>query len=262
MIIEDQIGRTIKLETAPNKIISLVPSITYTLYSLGLNTEVKGITRFCKYPENWKKEKKIIGGTKQLKMERIKEIAPDLILANKEENTKTEIEELAKEFNVFVSDVKDFHSNIDFIGKLGQILFRAGQADNLINQIKLEKEKFKNKLSGKVVYLIWKEPWMSVGSDTYIHEMLSEMGLENYFSGQKRYPQVDLKSLANDPPDYLFLSSEPYPFKNKHKQELAKKFPDTKIVLVKGEPFTWFGAYQKEAYSYFNQLKHAIDHAY
>ncbi len=262
MIIEDQIGRNIKLETTPQKIVSLVPSITYTLYTLGLNSEVKGITRFCKYPEEWKKEKKIIGGTKQLKMEKIKEIAPDLILANKEENTKTEIEKLAKEFKVFVSDVKDFQSNMEFINKLGQLFNLENQAKNLISQIQQERKKFRNKLSGNVVYFIWKDPWMSVGNDTFIHEMLREIGLKNYFSEQKRYPHVDMKKLINDPPDYIFLSSEPYPFKNKHKQELAKYFPNTKIILVKGEPFTWFGAYQKEAYSYFNLIKHTINNAY
>ncbi len=261
MKIKDQIGRIIELQKKPRNIISLVPSITYTLSSFGLDKEVKGITRFCKYPEHWKKEKKIIGGTKNLKIDRIKEIAPDLIFANKEENTKEEIDELSRHFNVFVSDVKNAETNIQFIRQTSILLNKEEQAKELIDKIILEKNKLGNQIQGTVAYFIWKDPWMSIGSDTYIHSMLEEFGLKNIFFSKKRYPVVNLEKLKGNPPEYIFLSSEPYPFKENHKKELENIFPESKIVLVQGEAFTWFGTYQEESYRYFQKLKKELFYA-
>jgi len=257
MLIKDQIGENVDIQGIPKRIISLVPSITYTLSDFGLEQEIIGITRFCKYPTDWKNNKRIIGGTKQLKIEQIKQLAPELILASKEENTKEEIENLSQYFPVYVSDVKDYKSNINFIKDLGLLLSKENKAKDIIKTINKKYELISN-LSGtkkKGLYLIWKNPWMSVGGDTFIHTMLNEAGFDNLLEKEIRYPQISLEKIKKLKPEYLLLSSEPYPFKEKHRLELAKELPDTKIVLVNGEYFSWFGTYPIKAYDYFTHLK-------
>ncbi len=263
MKVTDQIGNTIKINTPPQRVVSLVPSITYSLSSFGLDREVKGITRFCKWPAKWKKEKNIIGGTKNLKLEVIKNLKPDLILANKEENTKEEIEFLSRFFPVYVSDIKNLDDNILFLEDLGKIFHKPEKALEFTSKIKSEHSKRihnPEKLK-KAVYLIWKEPWMSVGGDTYIHRMLEEAGFKNIFSARKRYPAIDLQTIKKENPEYILLASEPYPFKEKHKKELEKIFPKSKILLVQGEAFTWFGTYTLQAYPYFQSLKKSLSNA-
>ena len=121
----------------PKRIVSLVPSQTELLYDLGLNEEVVGITKFCVHPDRWFKTKTRIGGTKQLQIEKIKELKPDLIIASKEENVKEQIEELAKDFPVWISDVNNLEDALKMIGSIGELLQKQIQAQNLVNQIKL-----------------------------------------------------------------------------------------------------------------------------
>ncbi len=259
MLIKDQIGRSIEINHSPRRIVSLVPSITYTLSSFDMNDEVIGITRFCKYPAGWKKNKTIIGGTKQLKIDRLRNLNPDLILASKEENNKEEVEELSKEFPVYVSDVKNHQSNVNFIKDLGKILFKEKKAECLINKL-TQKSNVLNTLDKNKngIYLIWKNPWMTVGGDTFIHSMMEESGVKNIYKEKKRYPVIDMVDIKNNNPDILLLSSEPYPFKEIDKKELSKELPHTKIILVDGEAFSWFGTYPINAYEYFTHLKEVL----
>ena len=255
MEITDQIGKSLSPERPPKRIISLVPSITYSLSSFGLDEQVKGITRFCKYPSKWRKTKIIIGGTKNLKIDRIKDLKPDLILASKEENNKQEIEKLQEVSPVYVSDVKDFETNIQFIKDLGFLLSKEERADNFILSIQSKRRKLLNSKGNSAVYLIWKEPWMTIGGDTFINNMLNEAGFKNMYGDLKRYPSINLDDIILKKPDLLFLSSEPYPFKEKHKRELQKILPNTIIILVDGEAFSWFGTYPIKAYDYLMNLK-------
>ncbi len=258
----DQIDRRVLTVGTPKRIVSLVPSITHLLYKLGLDNEVVGITRFCKFPINWKKEKTIIGGTKDIKANRIRTLQPDLILANKEENTKEMISELEQIAPVYVSDVSDLESNRHLIEALGVMLDVKKKSDKLNLAIQNKLAYLENFLADKKIkktaYFIWKSPWMTVGGDTFIHRMLKLNKFENIYAKQLRYPQIEPEELKEKHPELILLSSEPYPFKDKHQKELQKEFPDSQIILVQGEAFTWFGAYLLQAVDYFIQIQKQI----
>ena len=259
--ITDQLGYRILLDKVPEKIVSLVPSITFLLYVLELENEVAGITRFCKLPPHFKKQKVIVGGTKDVKFDRIAGLKPDIILANKEENTKDMVSRLQNIAPVYVSDISNLQDNEKFIGDLGIIFNRCKTAQKLINDITAAKDSryYINKPLKRTAYFIWKEPWMTIGGDTFINYMMQLAGFENVFANKKRYPQIDLKNLQQLKPEVILLSSEPYPFKEKERSFLQEFFPGTCILLVQGEPFTWFGAYPVQAFPYFNRLQKEID---
>ena len=259
--LKDQLGQPILFNKPPHKIISLVPSMTYLLFALGLDNEVAGITRFCKLPAHWKTQKTIIGGTKDIKFDRIADLKPDIILANKEENTKEMVIELQKIAPVYVSDIQDLEDNYRLITDLGKILKREKAAQELIQEIQTAYTAYHQlKIpSKKTAYFIWKDPWMTVGGDTFINHMLQSAGFDNIFSDRLRYPEVDLQQLQALDPEIILLSSEPYPFKAKEQKQLQSLFPKACVLLVKGEPFTWFGAYPLQAFSYFEFLQKQID---
>ena len=259
--ITDQLGYQLSLPKVPERIISLVPSITYLLYVLGLEEQIVGITRFCKLPPHFLKEKVRVGGTKDVKFDRIASLQPDIILVNKEENTKEMVSELRKIAPVYVSEVSNMEDNNRLISDFGTIFNRQEAAQKLIADIQsgIDGRYFAGNILKKAVYFIWKEPWMTVGGDTFINHMMQLAGFENVFSGQKRYPQVDLKALRDLKPEVILLSSEPYPFKEKEQAFLQEQFPDACILLVEGEAFTWFGAYPAKAFSYFNSLQKQLD---
>lgn len=235
------------------KIISLVPSITKTLFDLGLdNHELVGRTKFCIHPENLVKNIPIIGGTKNLNIEKIKALKPDLILANKEENVKEQVEELQKHFRVWVSDIKNLKDNENFLWELGMVLKKRNEAEKFNQKITAIFDNFKENKPKKVAYLIWQNPLMTIGGDTFINEILEKIGFENIFKNQKRYPEINLEDLEKA--DYLFLSTEPFPFNEKHVLELQIRFPKIKILLVDGEAFSWFGSHIAEFGKYFENL--------
>ena len=239
------------------RIISLVPSITDLLFDLHLNQEVVGITKFCVHPENWRNEKTIIGGTKNLNTEAILKLAPDMIFANKEENVKEQVEELGKKFRVVVTDVADIPSAFSMILELGRITSHKKEAVEIVRmaadeQWKLSIQK-KSKKTNRAAYLIWNNPMMTVGSDTFIHHMMKEAGFENVFENSHRYPETNEEELFRLRPEYILLSSEPFPFSENHRLALAEKFPASKVILVNGEMFSWYGSRMIKAFQYFKE---------
>lgn len=251
----DQIGRNISLKKLPQRIISLVPSQTELLFDLGLKNEVVGITKFCVHPEDWFRKKTRVGGTKQLNLEIIRQLRPDLIIANKEENVKEQIDELGKDFPVWVSDVSNLEDAYFMIEQVGLITNKEHQANKIIIQIKENFSRFQTPNSRlRTTYLIWQNPYMSVGGDTFIHAMLEKAGFENIFSDKKRYPEITIEELQTADSQLIFLSSEPFPFKEKHRVELQKILPGTKVILVDGEMFSWYGSRLQFAPAYFQQL--------
>lgn len=251
----DQLSRSIEISSPPKRIVSVVPSQTELLYDLGLREEVIGITKFCIHPKEWFRIKTRVGGTKNLNIQKIKELKPDLIFANKEENRKGDIEELEKEFLVWVSDVHDLSSAYAMINDVGKIVGKENESTNLIKNIKLQFNKQAgNQRKIRTAYLIWKDPYLTVGNDTFIHQMLLYAGFENIFSDKTRYPQIDIQDIFENNCELLLLSSEPYPFKQKHIAELQSLLPNTKILLVDGELFSWYGSRMLKAPSYFQEL--------
>ena len=239
------------------RIISLVPSITKTLFDLGLgNHDLVGRTKFCIHPENLVKNIPIVGGTKNLNIDNIKSLKPDLILANKEENTKEQIEELQQFFRVWVSDISNLKDNENFLWELGMTLKQNKKAEEINKKIESIFIQFKGNQTKKVAYLIWQNPYMTIGGDTFIDEILEKIGFENIFKDQKRYPEINLEDIKDA--DYLFLSTEPFPFNEKHVLELQELLPKMKILLVDGEAFSWFGSHIAEYKKYYQTLVDSI----
>ena len=255
----DQIGRIVEIIERPKRIISLVPSITELLASLDLENEVVGITKFCEYPILWKKLKTIVGGTKILKPEVIASCQPDLIIANKEENNKVDIEKLEDQFPVWISDVKNFEDGISLIASLGTITGKPNSARKLIESIHDAKTTLKSNLANtpkyKVAYLIWEKPIMVAGGDTYINEMIEMAGGINVFKNRNRYPAISPFELETAKPDYVFLSSEPFPFKGKHLETYKEICQTAVIQLVDGTYFSWYGSRMLPAMRYFHKFR-------
>ena len=258
MIIHDQLGREIHLEKIPTRIISVVPSITELLFDLGLSEEVVGITKFCVHPEEWFKSKQRVGGTKQLKIDLIKSLQPDLIIANKEENTQSDIEEMAAFTQVYISDIKTMNDAYKMITDVGELVGKNSDAEKLTEEIKAQFQNLKTnnqkRLTKKALYFIWREPYMVAGGDTFISDMMLQAGFDNAAKHLSRYPQQTKEQLNELNSREFFLSSEPFPFKEKHITELTKDFPGVKITLVDGEMFSWYGSRMKLAPVYFQQL--------
>ncbi|MEQ1744668.1 MAG: helical backbone metal receptor [Saprospiraceae bacterium] len=255
----DQVGRVVNLPVfPPRRIVSLVPSQTELLHALGLEAEVVGITKFCVHPPEWFQGKKRVGGTKTVALEKVLGLQPDLIIANKEENDREQIEFLAERLPLWVSDVRDLASALVMIKQVGAICGRPEAALDLVAQIR---QKFVDHRSSvdaprpRAAYFIWRKPYMVAGGGTFIHAMLEEAGFENAFASESRYPEVSRERLAECAPDVLLLSSEPYPFAEKHVDELRALCPAARAVaVVDGELFAWYGSRLLSAPAYFRQL--------
>jgi ABC-type Fe3+-hydroxamate transport system substrate-binding protein len=251
----DMMGREVTINYPPKRIVSLVPSQTELLYDLGLEEEVVGITKFCVHPEHWYRNKTRVGGTKQLNIDRIRELAPDLIIANKEENEKEQVEALAGHYPVWISDIRTLEEALTMIRSVGQFVSKADDADTLATSIKNGFERLQR--AGKqrrVAYFIWYKPWMTVGTDTFINNMIEAVGWENVMKDHTRYPEVSLDELKALAPQLILLSSEPFPFKEKHVAELKQELPDAEVKLVDGEMFSWYGSRMLKALPYFGKL--------
>ena len=257
----DQIGHIFELHEPPKRIISVVPSQTEFLYAIGLEEEVIGITKFCIHPQLWHQEKQRVGGTKTLNLDLIRSLKPDLIIANKEENNQADILFLQKEFNVWTSDIKTPEDAFKMMQSLGVILNKQEKTISLIEKITQDIEALRgmNFIEKKAIYLIWHEPIMSVGNDTYIHQMMKIAGFKNLLQAHKRYPALTLNALQEFAPEVLLLSSEPFPFKEKHIAFYQDALPKTKIKLVDGEVFSWYGSRQLKIKDYFIELRKELN---
>lgn len=236
------------------RIISTVPSQTELLYDLGLRDEVVGITKFCVHPKQWFQGKEKIGGTKSLNLEKIKSLKPDLVIANKEENVKEQIESLSKFCEVYVSDIKTIQDNVELIHELGNLTDKRLTAIRLATELETAYNSIEVKQTIKAAYLIWEKPYMTVGGDTYINAIMQKCGFKNVFSNRKRYPETTLEELASAKVELLLLSSEPFPFKEKHRSEIQSALPQSKIILADGEAFSWYGTRLLKKAEYLNQL--------
>ena len=239
----------------PQKIISLVPSQTELLSCFGLDKEVIGITKFCVHPHKWFTTKTRVGGTKNVNIDLIKKLKPNLVIANKEENVKAQIEELANDLNVWVTDVNTLEDALLMINDIGELTYKHQKASTLITRIKTNFSQLQTKnYKPKTCYLIWQKPYMTIGGDTFINDMMKHCGLQNIFENKNRYPQISLNELNIANCQLVLLSSEPYPFQQKHLYELQKMLPGKKIILADGEMFSWYGSRLLKSPEYFKNL--------
>lgn len=255
----DQTGKTIMLPGIPNRIVSLVPSQTELLYDLGLDKAVTGITKFCIHPPHWFRNKTRIGGTKAVHTDAVTALQPDLIIANKEENVKEQVDALAAKFPVWTSDIRNLQQSLQMIESIGAVTGTVAKAQAMTDEIKTRFSQLKAPPTViRTAYLIWQDPYMTIGGDTFIHDMLAHCGFENIFANRLRYPTISIEEIGNLHCQLLLLSSEPFPFKQSHIAALQKQLPATKIMLVDGEMFSWYGSRLLLAPAYFEKLSCAF----
>ena len=251
--IKEQIGNPIRFQKPFERIISLVPSQTELLVHLVGKERVIGRTKFCIHPQEAIEKIPIIGGTKKFNFKQIRELKPDLIIANKEENYKDGIEMLSQDFPVWTSDIFDLADNYSMIESLGKLTGSQKKANQIVADTKEVWEAIKDTKQGKALYFIWQKPYMVAGRNTFINHIMAHLGIENLCI-QQRYPEMDPYILERMDPDYVMLSSEPFPFQAKHMDAFKKMFPKARILLVDGEMFSWYGIRLIMAAEYFKNL--------
>ena len=256
----DMMGREVLLEGIPKRIVSLVPSQTELLYDLGLDEEVVGITKFCVHPESWFRTKTRVGGTKQVHIEKVAALRPDLIIANKEENVKEQIEALEAIAPVWCSDIHTLADALVMIKEVGTLVNKKEKANEIAGQIQTDFASLLPwVLARNVAYGIWRNPWMWAGGDTFISDIIRRMGWQNALTAISRYPELSLDTLKEHQPEIVLLSSEPYPFKEQHIAEIQTVLPDTKVLLVDGEMFSWYGSRLLQVPAYLKSLILAVN---
>lgn len=256
MLSTDQMHRSVKVPVLPQRIISLVPSQTELLHELGLGDRVVGITKFCVHPEEWFHTKPRVGGTKKVDIEKVCALKPDLIIGNKEENERADIEALEQEFPVWMSDVRHLTAAADMIAGIGHLTGTQQKAEEILRGIIAAFNKLGPPEDFRTAaYFIWRDPLMVAGGGTFISDMMSRCGLINVFSDRtERYAGIMPAELAAADPDVILLSSEPYPFREKHIMEFNMICPGTPVRLVDGEMFSWYGSRLLKAPAYFSSL--------
>ena len=242
------------------KIVSLVPSISELVYDLGLNTSLIGVTKFCVHPTTLRKENSVVGGTKTLHLDRIRALQPDLIIANKEENEKDQVEVLQKEFNVWVTDIRSLEASWDFILELGSKTNTELKAKFLVATAKKEWATVKGVFKKRVLYFIWQDPYMTIGKNTFINSILAYIGFVNVAADLPgNYPIISAEWIRAQKPELLLLSSEPFPFKEKHMAAFASLNSLAKPLLIDGEMCSWYGSRMLLAPAYFRVLANAVE---
>ena len=247
----DQLDYPVVLDAPAKRIVSLVPSQTELLHDLGLGSETLGITRYCVHPENWLKEKTVVGGTKDIEVAKIAKLKPDLIIANKEENPVKDVNALKAICPVYISDIITITDALEMIRHVGEMTGKEQQAVDLIDQIQEDVEDFPL-FSGKVMYFIWKDPYMVCGQDNFINSVINQLGFENAIQ-DTRYVQITEEEIVKANPDYIFLSSEPYAFSENDKKYF-EELSGAKVVMVDGEMFSWYGSRMTKMKAYFRNL--------
>ena len=253
----DMLGRIVKIQKPIQRIVSLVPSQTEFLYDLGLKDKIVAQTVFCVHPKSYFKKATKIGGTKKIRFEELDELEPDFIVCNKEENNQEIVETLSKKYPVWVSDIKNIDDAFYMMRSLADILDARSEVENLLQKITLSLNQKKIRHQYTCVYLVWRNPFMAVGNDTFINHMLQRSGFNNLIKEQ-RYPELSSEALQAINPELVLLSSEPYPFKDKHVEEIKSMLPHSKILMVDGELFSWYGSRLLNSQPYFNELQRQL----
>lgn len=262
--LRDQIGIVHHFASTPKRIVSLVPSQTELLYDLGLEPNLIGITKFCVHPAHLKARTTIVGGTKKVHIDKIAELKPDIIIANKEENTLEIVEALTAIAPVWVTDIETIGDNLQMIADFGQLFNVRTEARKWIDKIQYATDDFKRFMSGRkphrVAYFIWKNPHMVAGGGTFINEMLRLNNFVNIYEDRGRYPEIIIQKMRiQGDPEIVLLSSEPYPFKDEDAFELGRFTHHAKTIFVDGEMFSWYGSRVVKAFGYFKVLQTRLE---
>lgn len=255
----DPLGHNIYLPNPPQRIVSLVPSQTELLYDLGLGNQIVGQTQFCIHPKEAFKTATRVGGTKNFRVQQIQELKPDLIIGNQEENEPQRIQELMQAFPVWISQIYTLTDALEMITTLGTLTQTRSKAQKLAQNIQNQFRTITPLATPKrVLYLIWKKPWMAAGRHTFINNMIERAGLVNVCEPLSRYPELSTEQIVALNPEVVLLSSEPYPFSEKHKAELSALLPNSQIILADGELLSWYGSRLQYTAPYLQDLAHTL----
>ncbi len=234
------LGKPIRFKEG--KIVSLVPSLTELLYYLGLGEFVVGVTRYCIHPPEALFKSTVLAGTKNFSVKELLATGAHWVLTNREENPKDRVEKIIDHLPVVLTEI---NKPDDLIPLLHWLSKQYPQCKPIAQTLEQSIIGLPNELgglgNGRVLYLIWNKPIMAVGGDTFISTMLNMAGYKNATGHLKRYPAIEPQQLISFKPDFLFLSSEPYPFKDEHIAYFKSLLPETQVLLVDGEPFSWYG---------------------
>ena len=241
------------------RIVSLVPSLTELLIDLGLETQLVGRTRFCIHPEKIVLGIPIIGGTKNPNIEKILSLKPDIIIVNKEENRKEDVEVLQNHADVMITEIDSISDALECITDVGRRFEKETEANLLVSKINNELDQLPDLTQLSTAYYIWKDPWISVGGDTYIHDVMQRFGLQNVLDDLTRYPELSLEHLQKYNPELILLSSEPFPFREKHREEIRKICPESNVQLVNGEWFSWYGSRMLPAFRRLREWRNELN---
>jgi ABC-type Fe3+-hydroxamate transport system substrate-binding protein len=249
----------------PKRIVSLVPSTTETLFALGASERVVGVTRFCVHPREARERARVVGGTKNPRTEIILSLEPDLVLANQEENRKEDVERLRERIPVRVFFPKNVSEAIADVRSLGELVGESTAASALAVEMERALAAFRATEWRKTRYLyfIWRRPYMVAGPETFVEALLAEAGFVNAAPRDRgRYPEMETEEIARARADVLLLSSEPFPFEEKHREELLSELgSEVPVVLADGELLSWHGARLREGLPYLSSLSTRVSSA-
>lgn len=252
-------GRSLTTPSPPQRILSLVPSTTETLFDLGCGDRVVGCTRFCVRPAEQVAELPKVGGTKDVDPERVSALRPDLILANCEENTREIFEALDSVAPLWAPLPRTVDEALSDLLHTGELIHATAQAQDWHRRIQTARADLRAATPGhrfSYAYLIWRSPFMTVSDDTFIASMLAETGGLNVFGEHPdRFPTTSATEIASLQPDLVLLSSEPFPFRDRHRQELhrATGLPLERLRYIDGELASWHGTRMLRAFASFAQ---------
>lgn len=256
--VQDQTGKFVLLPSPAVRIVSLVPSQTEFLAAIDLENEVVGITKFCVHPTDWFQRKNRVGGTKNVNIERVRLLQPDLVIAGKEENIKDQVDQIADFCPVYTSNVTCYDDALHMIVDIGILSGKSKEALKIKHTVQAAFEKVTINQFYTALYLIWREPWMAAGNDTFIHSMLERAGFLNVLHTEPRYPALTSEQIIALNPQVVLLSSEPYPFKEQHQEAVQALLPHAKVILANGELFSWYGSRMQFAPDYFLKLREQL----
>lgn len=248
----DASGTALALPRPPRRIVSLIPSITETLCHLGLADALVGVTAYCVEPRDVVRGKTRIGGEKNPDLDKIRALAPDLVIANVEENVREHIATLRGwDIPVWVTYPRTVAAGLAMIRELGEVTGSPARAEALLAELEPLYARVRaasaQRRAVPVFYPIWREPWMTIGPDTYIHDLLAVCGAANVFGDRaERYPTITLDEMAARRPEVIVLPDEPFRFRRVHLADFAPyaEVPavrDGRLHLVDGKPFSWHG---------------------
>jgi ABC-type Fe3+-hydroxamate transport system substrate-binding protein len=247
----DAVGKRHEVAASTARIVSLVPSITELLFDLGAGTRVVGRTGFCIHPREQVKKVPKVGGTKTVDLPRIRRLAPTHVIVNIDENPRPLVEEIARFVpNVVVTHPLAPRDNLALYRLLGGIFGRDDEAEALCRRFQQALDEVQAAAQAwgrqRVLYMIWKSPWMTVSADTYISRMLATVGWDTHEpDSAARYPTVELAREVLESVSFVLLSSEPYSFRERHCVEILDALPQaskTRVALIDGAMTSWYGS--------------------